>query len=118
MTYLKPVVAEVSPNLYSAARSANLGTAEINQVNEMSGAIKMHRELVKMDSSAAQQKFASLDTTAQEQLKFLFKNSDYSKEPESLTRKFFGTIGNVAHIAASPLIGLFKLGGQYNRVIN
>jgi hypothetical protein len=118
MTYLKPVVAEVSPNLYSAARSANLGTAEINQVNEMSGAIKMHRELVKMDSSAAQQKFASLDTTAQEQLKFLFKNSDYSKDPESLTRKFFGTIGNVAHIAASPLIGLFKLGGQYNRVIN
>jgi hypothetical protein len=118
MTYLRPVVAEVSPNLYSAAKSANLNGAELNQINEMSGAIKMHRELVKLGGDAAKQKFSSLEATAQEQLKFLFKDTDYSVEPESVTRRFFGSIGNVAHVFASPLIGLFKLGGQYNRMIN
>jgi hypothetical protein len=118
MTYLRPVVAEVSPNLYSAAKTANLSGTELNQVNEMSGAIKMHRELIKLGGDAAKQKFASLEATAQEQLKFLFKDTDYSVEPESVTRRFFGSIGNVAHVFASPLIGLFKLGGQYNRMIN
>lgn len=118
MVYLRPVVAEISPNLYTAAKSANLGDPELNQINEMSGAIKMHRELVKLGGDAAKQKFSSLEAIAQEQLKFLFKDTDYSAEPESITRKFFGTIGNVAHVFASPLIGLFKLGGQYNRMIN
>jgi hypothetical protein len=118
MAYLKPVVAETSPNLYSAAKSANLNSVEVNQINQMSSAIKKHRELVKMDSDAAQRTFDRLDSKAQDQLKFLFKDSDYAKDPESATDRVKGIFTTGLKIAASPLIGLFKLGGQYNRLLN
>ena len=77
MRYLKPVVAEVSPNLYSAAKSANLEPAQINQVEQMSYAIKRHRQLTKLDNEAARKEFDRLGGKAQEQLKFLFKDADY-----------------------------------------
>ena len=118
MAYLKPVVAETSPNLYSAAKSANLQPSEINQVNQMSYAIKKHRELVKMDADKAQKEFDRLDSNAQEQLKFLFKDSDYAKDPATAADRVQGFLGGALKVAASPLIGLFKLGGQYNRLIN
>lgn len=119
MAYIiKPVVAEVSPNLYAAAKSANLNPAEMTQVNEMSGAIKKHRQLVKMNADEAQKEFSRLDATAQEQLKFLFKDTDYSKDPLTAADRVKGVFGGALKIAASPLIGLFKLGGQYNRLIN
>ena len=117
MAYLKPVVAETSPNLYSAARSANLQPDEMNQINQMSYAIKKHRELVKMDATLAQKAFDRLDTKAQDQLKFLFKDTDYSKDPATATDRLTGILTTGLKIAASPLIGLFKLGGQYNRLI-
>ena len=118
MAYLKPVVAETSPNLYSAARSANLQPNEVTQINQMSYAIKKHRELVKMDSGLAQKTFDRLDKTAQDQLKFLFKDADYAKDPATASDRLKGILTGGLKIAASPLIGLFKLGGQYNRLIN
>ena len=118
MAYLRPVVAETSPNLYSAAKSANLQPNEINQVNQMSSAIKKHRELVKMDADIAQKTFDRLDSKAQDQLKFLFKDADYAKDPATAADRVKGVFTTGLKIAASPLIGLFKLGGQYNRLIN
>jgi len=116
MAYLRPVVAETSPNLYSAAKSANLNSVEVNQINQMSSAIKKHRELVKMDANVAQKTFDRLDSKAQDQLKFLFKDADYAKEPDTATDRVKGVLSTGLKIAASPLIGLFKLGGQYNRL--
>jgi len=118
MAYLKPVVAETSANLYTAAKSANLQPNEINQVNQMSYAIKKHRELAKMDAGIAQKEFDRLDSKAQDQLKFLFKDADYAKDPATAADRVKGILTTGLKIAASPLIGLFKLGGQYNRLIN
>jgi hypothetical protein len=118
MAYLKPVVAETSANLYTAAKSANLEPTEINQINQMSSAIKKHRELVKMDAAIAQKEFDRLDSKAQDQLKFLFKDTNYSKDPDTAADRVKGVLTTGLKIAASPLIGLFKLGGQYNRLVN
>jgi hypothetical protein len=118
MAYLKPVVAETSANLYTAAKNANLQPNEINQINQMSSAIKKHRELVKMDAGIAQKEFDRLDSKAQDQLKFLFKDTDYSKDPATAADRVKGIFTTGLKIAASPLIGLFKLGGQYNRLVN
>ena len=118
MRYLKPVVAEVSPNLYSAAKSANLEPAQINQVEQMSYAIKRHRQLTKLDNEAARKEFDRLGGKAQEQLKFLFKDADYLQPLPTAADRVQGVLGGALKIAASPLIGLFKLGGQYNRLIN
>lgn len=118
MRYLKPVVAEVSPNLYTAAKTANLEPAQINQVEQMSYAIKKHRELAKMDVTTAKKEFDRLSGKAQEQLKFLFKDAEYMQPAPTAADRVQGVLGGALKIAASPLIGLFKLGGQYNRLIN
>ena len=118
MQYLKPVVAEVSPNLYTAAKSAGLKPNEINQVEQMSYAIKKHRKLAKMEDDKARKEFDRLNGKAQEQLKFLFKDAEYLQAMPTAADRVQGVFGGALKIAASPLIGLFKLGGQYNRLIN
>jgi len=118
MRYLKPVVAEVSPNIYTAARTANLEPAQINQVEQMSYAIKKHRQLAKLDNDMARKEFDRLNGKAQEQLKFLFKDADYLQPMPTAADRVQGVLGGALKVAASPLIGLFKLGGQYNRLIN
>jgi hypothetical protein len=118
MQYVDPIVAQVSPNLYSAAKQANLGTQQITQVEQMSYTIKKHRELAKLSSQAARVQFDKLDPNAQEQLKFMFKNADYLKEEPTAGDRVKGVFTTALKVAASPLIGLFKLGGEYNKVIN
>lgn len=116
--YIKPIVAEVSPNLYLAAKSAGLTGVEKNQVEQMSYTIKKHRELGKLGTDGARKEYDRLDPNIQDQLKFMFKDADYMQEPEDATDRFMGVVKTVVKVAASPLIGLFKLGGQYNRLIN
>jgi hypothetical protein len=115
--YLKPVVAEVSPNLYTAAKTANLSQTELGQVEQMSYAIKKHRELAKLDTDMARKEFDRLGETGKAQLEFLFKDAEYMKPPETAADKIQGVLGGALKIAASPLIVLIKLGGQYNRII-
>jgi len=116
--YIKPVVAEVSPNLYAAAQSAGLTGVEKNQVEQMSYTIKKHRELAKLGTEGARKEFDRLDPGIQDQLKFMYKDAEYMQEPPDATDRVKGVLGTVGKIVASPLIGLFKLGGQYNRLIN
>ena len=117
-TYIDKTVGLVSPNLYSAAVNANLSPNEATQLQQMGFTVKKHRELKKLNPDVAKKEYDSLDPGIQEQLKVLFKDQDYSKTPESGVRQVFGVIGNTAHLFASPLIGLFKAAGQYNRAIN
>ena len=116
--YIKPVVAEVSPNLYAAAKSAGLSGVEKNQVEQMSYTIKKHRELAKLGTDGARKEFDRLDPGIQDQLRFMYKDAEYMQEAPDATDRFMGVVKGAAKIAASPLIGLFKLGGQYNRLIN
>jgi hypothetical protein len=116
--YIKSIVGEVSPNLYAAAQSAGLSGVEKNQVEQMSYTIKKHRQLAKLGTDNARKQYDSLDPNIQDQLKFMFKDAEYMQEAPDAADRVFGAIKTVATIAASPLIGLFKLGGQYNRIIN
>ena len=116
--YIDKTVALVSPNLYAAAKQANLSPGELTQVEQMSYTIKQHRALAKLGTDAARRTYDGLDPTVQEQLKFMFKNADYLTPPPDAGDRVMGVIKGVAKVAASPLIGLFKLGGQYNRLIN
>ena len=118
MQYINPVVASVSPNLYSAAKQANLNSTQTTQIEQMSYTIKKHRDLSKLDNKIARLQFDKLDPNAQEQLKFMFKNADYLKEEPTGSDRVKGLFTGALKIAASPLIGLFKVAGQYNKIIN
>ena len=118
MQYIKPILAEASPNLYNAAKSANLSLQEANQINDMASSIKQHRELSKLDINSARREYDRLDPGVQQQLKFMFKTAEYMQEAPDFSDRVKGVLGGALKVAASPLIGLFKLGGQYNRLIN
>lgn len=118
LEYVDPVVADISPNLYAAAKTAGLSRPEATQVEQMSYTIKQHRELVKMSSESARKVYDKLDGNAQKQLQFMFKNAEYLKEPPTAGDYVRGALLAPLKIAASPLIALFKVGGAYNQIIN
>jgi hypothetical protein len=116
--YLSPVVGTVSPNLYAAAKSANLSPTEATQVSQMSYTIQEHRRLSKLDAETARQQYDAMDPDKQNQLKFMYKDAAYLQPPVEAMDKVKGFLGGALKIAASPLIGLFKVAGAYSRVIN
>ena len=118
MRYVAPVVAEANPNLYSAALRAGLTPGENNQIEQMSWAIKKNRELNRMSPEAARREYESLDPDAQETIKFFYSNAEYVKQPPDFSDRAIGTLKFVGKTLASPLIGLFKVAGAYNRVLN
>jgi hypothetical protein len=84
----------------------------------MSYTIKKHRELAKLGTEGARKEFDRLDPGIQDQLRFMYKDAEYMQEAPDAADRVMGVVKGAAKIAASPLIGLFKLGGQYNRLIN
>jgi hypothetical protein len=118
MRVLKPIVAEVSPNLYSAAMRANLNPTEQSQIEQMTWAVKKNKELARMDTDSARRAFDNLDPNAQEGLKVFFGTADYMQTPPDFTDRLMGALKFTGKAIASPLIGLFKVAGAYNRVIN
>lgn len=118
MQYLNPVVAKVSPNLYAAAKTANMSTSETTQVEQMSYTINEHRRLTQLDPNVAKAQYSKLDPGIQDQLKFMFKNADYMKAGATTGDYIRGALLAPFKVAVSPLVGLFKLGGAYNQIIN
>jgi hypothetical protein len=118
MGYLNPIVAKVSPNLFTAAKSAGLDQGQKNQIEQMSWTIDKHRELSKLNPDAARTQYDKLDSTIQDQIKFMFKNADYLKTAPTAGDYIRGALKAPFKIAASPLVWLFKAGGAYNQIIN
>ena len=118
MRVLKPIVAEVSPNLYSAAMRANLNPTEQSQIEQMTWAVKKNKELTRMNDDDARIAFDNLDPNAQEGLKVFFGNADYMQTAPDFSDRLMGALKFTGKAIASPLIGLFKVAGAYNRVIN
>jgi len=118
MRVLKPIVAEVSPNLYTAAQRANMTPAEQNNIEQMSWAVKKNRELNRMGTQDARDEFNRLDPDAQEGLKFFFSNQEYMQAPPDFGDRAIGALKFGAKLLASPLIGVFKVAGAYGKAIN
>jgi hypothetical protein len=118
MRVLKPIVAEVSPNLYTAANRANMTPAEQNNIEQMSWAVKKNRELNRMGTQDAIDEYNRLDPDAQEGLKFFFSNQEYMQKPPDFGDRAVGALKFGAKLLASPLIGVFKVAGAYSKAIN
>lgn len=119
MQPINKIVAQVSPNLYTAAKTANLSPAEASQVEQMSFTINQHRKLTAMNPDAAKLEYGKLDKGVKEQLQFMYKDAPYMQTDSSgIGSAVAGVIKGGFKVAASPLIGLFKVAGAYNRVIN
>jgi hypothetical protein len=113
---LDPKVAQLSPNLYSAAYNAGLQPNQVNTVNQIAGTVSLNKKLMNMNNEAAQKEYRQLDPAVQEQLSAMYGEAPYvPKEGENLI--FKGAKG-VANIAFGPFKYAFKAAGVYNRAIN
>lgn len=113
-----PIVSKLSPNVYAAATQANLPASEAAKLEQFGFTVDKNRKLMQLPAEEAQKQFAALDPTVQEKIKFLYPDATYAQPPKDLGDKFIAAAGFTLKTAASPLIGIFKAMGVYNRVIN
>jgi hypothetical protein len=112
------IVAKTSPNLYAAAKQANLSQTQVNQIEQFSFTADKNKKLLRKPLEVARKEFFGLDKEVQEMLRFLYPNAEYAQEAPDTGDKILGFVKGAAKIAASPLIGLYKAAGTYGRLIN
>jgi CRISPR/Cas system CMR subunit Cmr6 (Cas7 group RAMP superfamily) len=115
------VVAQTSPNLYDAVVSANLSPEETNMVNQMSFAYQEGIKLRKLNKDIAKKEFKNLDKTAQQQLKVLFPDAEYTKADPNIVQSawnlaFKGGKAVVKGIG-SPIVATFAAAEKYGKAI-
>ncbi len=76
---LNPIVAKASPNLYAAAKAANIPMDQGGQLEQFSWTVEKNKKLNTLRIDDARKEFNNLDPSAQEKLKpkkkIIFKNS-------------------------------------------
>ena len=112
------IVAKTSPNLYAAAKQANLSQTQVNQIEQFSWTVDKNKQLLRKPVDTARKEFFGLDKEVQEMLRFLYPDADYAKEAPDTGDKILGFVKGAAKLAASPLIGIYKAAGAYGRAIN
>jgi hypothetical protein len=117
-TKVNYIVSKLSPNVYAAAQQANLEPQHASKLEQLGWTVDKNRKLMQLPADEAQKQFSALDPTVQEKIKFLYPDASYTQPPKDLGDKFIGAAGFALKTAASPLIGIFKAMGVYNRVIN
>jgi hypothetical protein len=119
---LNPVVAEVSPNLYKAAVTANLPPEQQKIVEQMSFTHKKAKDLLKLSEDQARKQFLELDPIVQSNIRYLFPDKKTFEAEQGLigkaTQAVTGGITKVAKGVASPLLASFAAADLYGKVIN
>ncbi len=112
------IVAKTSPGLYAAAKQAGLNTQQRNQIEQFSWTVDKNKQLSSKPIDLARSEFNNLDADIQEMLKFLYPNAEYTQGAPTTKDYAFGALKTARDIVASPIVGLFKVAGVWNRLIN
>jgi hypothetical protein len=115
---VKPVVAELSPNIYTAAKSANLSPEEQTIVEQFSFTVKNAKRLRAMDGKAAKQEFQNLTEDAQASIRAMYPNAEFAKDDPSVAQRLLGLGVSAVKLAGSPIIATFKTAIEYGKTIN
>jgi len=115
---LNPIVAKASPNLYAAAKAANIPMEQGTQLEQFGWTVDKNKKLNQLPIDVARKEFQNLDPSAQEKLKFLFPESDYQLAEPGASNYLTGAIKTGFTVLKSPLVLLFKAAGVFNRAIN
>jgi hypothetical protein len=112
------IVAKNNPNLYAAAKAANLPQDQVSQLEQFSWTVDKNKKLNQMSVDSARKEYNELDPEIQNKLKYLYPKADYMQEAPDASDYAVGALKTVGKVVASPLIGIFKAAGVFNRVIN
>ena len=112
------IVAKNNPNLYAAAKAANLPREQVSQLEQFSWTVDKNKKLNLLNDDVARKEYNELDPEIQEKLKYLYPRAAYMQAPPDASDYALGALKTVGTVLASPLIGVFKAAGSYNRIIN
>jgi hypothetical protein len=112
------IVAKNSPNLYSAAKAANLPSDQVGQLEQFSWTVEKNKNLSKLPPDKARAEYNALAPEVQDKLKYLFPKADYMLAAPDTSDYAIGALKTVGKVVASPLIGIFKVAGVWNRLVN
>jgi len=119
---LNPVVAEVSPNLYKAAVTANLPPEQQKIIEQMSFTHKKAKDLLKLSEEQARKQFLELDPIVQSNMRYLFPDKKTFEAEQGLlgkaTQAVSGAVTNVFKGISSPLLVGFAAGDIWGKVVN
>ena len=112
------IVAKNNPNLYAAAKSANLPQQQVSQLEQFSWTVDKNKKLNLLSDDVARKEYNELDPEIQEKLKYLYPRAAYMQAAPDASDYALGALKTAGKVLASPLIGVFKAAGAYNRIIN
>lgn len=119
---LNPVVAEVSPNLYKAAVTANLPPEQQKIIEQMSFTHKKAKDLLKLSESQARKQFLELDPLVQSNMRYLFPDKKTFEAEQGLlgkaTQAVSGVVTGAFKSIASPLLLGFAAADTYGKAVN
>ena len=84
---IDPSVADISPNLYNAARISGLSPQSAKFLNQMSKQYNKGKELLKLSEPAARNKFLELDPKVQENIRLFFPGQRVFEEEKGAIRE-------------------------------
>jgi hypothetical protein len=91
---------------------------QVSQLEQFSWTVDKNKKLNQLSDEAARKEYNELDPEIQEKLKYLYPKADYMQAPPDVSDYAVGALKTVGKVVASPLIGIFKAAGVYNRIIN
>ena len=115
---INPVVGELNPNIYNAAKSAGLSDKEQNIMEQYAYTVKNAKRLRSMDASRAKKEFQTLDEDAQNALRAIYPNAEFTKEDPSLLDRGVGVLAFAAKKLAMPIIATYQVASEYGKTIN
>ena len=65
------IVAKTNPNLYAAAKAANLPQDQVSQLEQFSWTVDKNKKLNQLPTESARKEYNELDPEIQEKLKYL-----------------------------------------------
>lgn len=90
---IDPSVANLSPNLYNAARASGLSPQQARFFNQMTKQYQKGQELIKLSDTAARNKFLELDPKVQENIRLFFPNQKAFEPEKGPIREFIEFLG-------------------------
>jgi hypothetical protein len=115
---INPIVGEVNPSVYSAAKNANLPPEQQIAVEQFSYTVKKAKEFRALKVDDAKREFQALTPDAQALMKALYPTAKFLQEDPSLKQRALGAIGTIAKGVFSPIIATLQVAVAYGRAIN
>ena len=115
---INPIVGEVNPSVYAAAKNANLPPEQQIAVEQLSYTVKKAKQLRALPVDDAKREFQALKPDAQANLKALYPTAKFIEEDPSLKQRALGVVGAIAKQVASPVIATLQVAIAYGKALN